>query len=254
MTFSAINKPIPGSRNPVVYIKGLTASLNATTPNTQLDLSSGACSDSINNIDMVVPAAITINAAVVGVNGIDTGALAASKFYYVHVIGDSNGFYQPAALLSLSSTAPILPYGYDSFRMVDIKVTDGSSHFLLSYTNGDAEYREFIYDAPLTTGSSALTTSYVALPLTACVAPIGTPKVKFSVTLTPNAAGNTLFVQPTSSTGNEARLSGVVAAVAQIADLECLAFVVTGVASVSLKASAATDTAVLLVKSFVYNV
>ena len=172
----------------------------------------------------------------------------------VFAIGDSTGYNQPKGMISLSATAPSMPYGYDSWRMVDIKVTDGSSHFLLSYTNGDAEYREFIYDAPLTTGSSALTTSYVALPLTNCVAPIGTPKVKFSATFTPNAAANLVYVQPTGSTGNEARLSGVVAAVAQIADLECMAFVVSGVASVSLKASAATDTCVLLVKSFQYNI
>ena len=138
--------------------------------------------------------------------------------------------------------------------MVDIKVTNGSSHFLLSYTNGNYSYREFIYDAPLTTGSSALTTSYVALPLTNCVAPIGTPKVKFSATFTPNAAANLVYVHPTGNTGNEARLSGVVAAVAQIADLECMAFLATGVASVNLKATAATDTCVLLVKSFTYNV
>lgn len=251
MSFSSINKPIPGSRNPVSYISGLTADWLSTTT---LTLNVGACSDSLNYIDMVVDTAITINAAAVGVNGIDTGALGTSKFYYVFVIGDSSGFNHPAALISLSPTAPIMPYGYDSWRMVDIKVTDGSSHFLLSYTNGKYGNREFIYDAPLTTGSSALTTSYVALPLTACVAPIGTPSVKFVATFTPNSAGNIAYVQPTGSTGNETKLSGVVAAVAQIADLECTAFVVTGAASVSLKATAATDTLVLLVKSFTYNV
>jgi hypothetical protein len=251
MSFSSINKPVPGSRNPVSYVNGLTADWLS---NTTLTLNTGACSDSLNYIDMVVDTAITINAAVVGVNGIDTGALAVSTFYYVFVIGDSSGFNSPAALLSKSATAPIMPYGYDSWRMVDIKVTDGSSHFLLSYTNGQYGDREFIYDAPLTTGSSALTTSYVALPLTACVAPIGTPSVKFVATFTPNSAGNIAYVQPTGSTGNETKLSGVVAAVAQIADLECTAFVVTGAASVSLKSTAATDTLVLLVKSFTYNV
>ncbi len=251
MSFSSINKPIPGSRNPVSYVSGLTADWLS---NTTLTLNVGACSDSLNYIDMVVDTAITINAAAVGVNGIDTGALGASKFYYVFVIGDSSGFNHPAALISLSPTAPIMPYGYDSWRMVDIKVTDGSSHFLLSYTNGKYGNREFIYDAPLTTGSSALTTSYVALPLTNCVAPIGTPSVKFVATFTPNAPANIAYVHPTGSTGDEAKLSGVVAGVAQVADLECTAFVVTGVASVSLKASAATDTLVLLVKSFTYNV
>lgn len=251
MSFSSINKPIPGSRNPVSYVSGLTADRLSTTT---LTLNVGACSDSLNYIDMVVDTAITINAAAVGVNGIDTGALGASKFYYVFVIGDSSGFNHPAALISLSPTAPIMPYGYDSWRMVDIKVTNGSSHFLLSYTNGKYGNREFIYDAPLTTGSSALTTGYVALPLTACVAPIGTPSVKFVATFTPNSAGNIAYVKPTGSTGDETKLSGVVAAVAQIADLECTAFVVTGAASVSLKATAATDTLVLLVKSFTYNV
>jgi hypothetical protein len=251
MSFSSINKPIPGSRNPVSYVNGLTASWLSTTT---LTLNTGECSDSLNIIDMVVSDALTINAATTGPLGLDTGTLGVSKFYYVFVIGDSSGFNLPSALLSLSPTAPLMPYGYDTFRMVDIKVTDGSSHFLLSYTNGQYGDREFIYDAPLTTGSSALTTSYVALPLTACVAPIGTPSVKFVATLTPNSAGNIAYVQPTGSTGNETKLSGVVAAVAQIADLQCIAFVVTGVASVSLKATAATDTLVLLVKSFTYNV
>ena len=252
MSFSSINKPIPGSRNPVSYVNGLTASLLSTTT---LTLNTGACSDSLNIIDMVVPTAITIIGTTQGVNGIDNDdTLTASSFYYVFVIGDSSGFNKPAGLISLSPTAPLMPYGYDSFRMVDIKVTDGSSHFLISFTNGNYEYREFIYDAPLTTGSSALTTSYVALPLTACVAPIGTPSVKFIAKFTPNSAGNIAYVQPTGSTGNETQLSGVVTAVAQIADLQCMAFVVTGVASISLKATAATDTLVLLVKSFTYNV
>ena len=251
MSFSSINKPIPGSRNPVSYINGLTADWAS---NTTLTLNVGECSDSLNIIDIVVPDALTIDAATTGALGLDTGALTTSKFYYVFVIGDSSGYNLPSALISLSPTAPIMPYGYDTFRMVDIKVTDGSSHFLLSYTNGQYGNREFIYDAPLTTGSSALTTSYVALPLTNCVAPIGKPSVNFVATFTPNAPANIAYVQPTGSTGNETKLSGVVAAVAQVADLQCMAFVVTGVASVSLKASAATDTLVLLVKSFTYNV
>jgi hypothetical protein len=277
--FPAINKPI--ARNPVGYIRGLNVTLNATTPNTSLTMSEGACSDILNNIDMVIRDTITFPAGVftrtslvidcttVGVNGLDTGALAASTFYYVYVIGDSNGFNKPAALVSTkciypdlafnpANVLPILPYGYDSFRLVDVKVTDGSSHFLLSYTFGDYGYRKFVYDAPLTTGSSALTASYVALPLTACVAPIGKTDVNFTVDYTPFTAGNVLYVQPTGSTGNEARMSGVVAAVHQWADLSSLAFLnVGGVASVSIKATGTTptsDTAVIYVKSFGYCV
>jgi hypothetical protein len=250
MASPAINIPIV--RNPVAYINGLTADWLS---NTTLTLNTGACSDSENVIDMVVDTAITIDTAVVGANGIDTGALGVSLFYYVFVIGSSSNYGPPQALLSLSPTAPIMPYGYDCFRMVDIKVTDGSSHFLLSYTNGQYGNREFIYDAPLTTGSSALTNAYVALPLTACVAPIGTPSVSFVATFTPATAGNSCFLQPTGGTGNEAKLSSVVISVAQVADIRCTAFVVTGVASISIKGTNATaDTLVLLVKSFQFNV
>jgi hypothetical protein len=276
--FPAINKPIPGSRNPVSYIKGLNVTLDATTPNTMLNMSAGACSDIINNIDMVIRDTITFPAGVFtstpllidctknGVNGLDTGALAASTFYYVYVIGDSNGFNKPAALVSTkciypdllfnpANVLPELPYGYDSFRLVDVKVTDGSAHFLLSYTFGDGSYRKFVYDAPLTTGSSALTASYVALPLTDCVAPIGVTNVNFTADYVPTTAGNSVYVQPTGGTGNEARMSGAVAAIHQVEDLACLAFLnVSGVASVSIKGTATTDTVVLYVKSFDYNV
>jgi hypothetical protein len=54
---------------------------------------------------------VTGNITVVGANGIDTGAVAATTWYYVWVI------YNPtsntvAALFSLSATAPTLPAGY----------------------------------------------------------------------------------------------------------------------------------------------
>lgn len=252
MSFSSINTPVSGSRNPVMYINGLTADWLS---NTTLTLNVGACSDSNNIIDMVVPTALTINAATNGVLGLDTGSLGASTFYYVFVIGDSSGFNQPSGMISASATAPLMPYGYDSFRLVDVKVTDGSSHFLLSYTNGYYGDREFVYDAPLTVGSLTTGTDYAAVALTACVAPMGTPKVNFVASITPNAAADILYLRPTGGTGAEAELSGVVASKAQIADLSCLAFLDNnGDASIDFKTTSASDAATLLVKSFTFNV
>lgn len=251
MSFSSINTPVSGSRNPVMYINGLTADWLS---NTTLTLNVGACSDSNNIIDMVVSSALTINAAATGVLGLDTGSLAASTFYYVFVIGDSSGFNQPSAMISKSATAPLMPYGYDSFRMVDVKVTDGSSHFLLSYTNGYYGDREFVYDAPLSVGALTTAATYAAIALTACVAPIGTPKVTFIASFTPNAAEDVLYLRPTGGTGDEAKLSGVVAAKDQIAELTCLAFVPTTAASIDFKTTSSSDAAALLVKSFTFNV
>jgi len=252
MSFSSINTPVSGARNPVSYINGLNADWLS---NTTLKLNTGACSDSNNIIDMVVSSSLTINAAANGALGLDTGSLGASTFYYVFVIGDSSGFNQPSAMISTSATAPLMPYGYDSFRMVDVKVTDGSSHFLLSYTTGYYGDRVFTYDAPLTVGSLTTGTNYAAIALTACVAPLGVTKVSFVASLTPNAAEDILYLRPTGGTGDETKMSGVVASKIQVEDLSCLAFLDgNDVASIDFKTTSASDAATLLVKSFTFNV
>lgn len=151
-----------------LYINGLAVSPGATT--TTLNVAAGAARDSTNTDDIVLASAVTINAAVVGLNGIDTGALAANTFYYVYVIGSSLGAdpeiyvdtqvstmangtsilngtvisegtvtqptwnvtnnYLPAALISLSATSPTLPQGYDMFRRIGAVLTSGGSVFL----------------------------------------------------------------------------------------------------------------------------
>lgn len=255
-SFNAINTPITGSRNPVSYIKGLTADFATVTT---LTLNTGSCSDSLNFIDMVVPTAITISGTAEGKNGIDDAAvLTASSIYYVFVIGDSSGFNFPAGLISLSSTAPKLPYGYDCFRMVDIKATNSVPNFILSYTNGRYEDREFIYDAPVLVLNGGTQNSFTAVSLVNVVAPIGTPDVHFVASITPVAstgAGDSIALRPTgSSSAGFAILSGSVAAKAQIADLECTAFVSSGHQAVDYTLTATGDAASLWVKSFTYNV
>lgn len=151
-----------------LYIDGLSIAPGATT--SLITLNTGAARDSTNTDDIVLLTAATINGAVNGVNGLDTGALAANTFYYVYLIGSSlsadpeiyidtqvstmaagtsilNGTVlsegtvtqptwtvtnnpQPAGLISLSATAPTLPIGYDMFRRVGTVLTSGGSVFL----------------------------------------------------------------------------------------------------------------------------
>lgn len=64
-----------------------------------------------------------------GVNGLDTGTLAASTWYYVYVIYNGT---TTAGLFSLSSTSPTLPSGYTYFARVGAVRTDSSgSKYLL---------------------------------------------------------------------------------------------------------------------------
>ena len=257
--FSDVNKPVPGSRNSAPYITGLTASMSGTTPTTDLVLLAGACSDSNNIIDMVVPSNIAISATYEGVNGLDNAAaLTTYGIYYVYVIGSSNGFKSPQAILSKTATGPALPDGYDCCRMVDIKITGVSSTFLLSYTNITNLGREFIYDAPLIVLNGGGANSFTAVNLVTAVAPIDGLDVCFIASITPVAstgAGDTINLRPTGSASNGyATLSGSVAAEAQIADLRCPAFLASGAPKVDYTLTATGDAASLWVKSFIYSV
>lgn len=260
MTFfsNSLNVPVPGARLAPYYIYGFNCTLNGTTPNTKLDLGVGACSDSTDTIDMVLSTAVVINTAVVGAGGIDTGTLGASSFYYIHVIGDSSGFNQPTAMISLSKTAPIMPYGYDSFRVVDIKKTDGSSHFVVSYTEGAYGDRMFWYDAPVTVYSGAGTggSTFVSHSIADAVPPLAISNVQFVVVLTPNTAGNIVYLRPTGSAAANgiALMSAAVKSVVQVNDLNCESFVAGGVSSIDYRTDEAADTITMSVKSFTYNV
>lgn len=256
LSLKSINIPISGSRNPVSYINGLTASFATVTT---LTLNTGSCSDSLNIIDMVVPDAITISGTAQGVNGIDTAAaLTASSIYYVFVIGDSSGFNSPAGLISLSPTAPFLPNGYDSFRMVDIKATNSVPNFILSYTNGKYANREFIYDAPVSVLASGGDASFTAVSLADVVAPIGTPMVHFIASIIPVAstgAGDSITLRPTGSASSGfAVLNGGIVSKEQVADLACIAFLDSGDQSVDYVLTDSGDVGALWVKSFTYNV
>ncbi len=70
---------------------------------------------------------LTLNAATTGANGLDTGALGSSSWYYIYLI--YNGV-SVAGLISLSATTPSLPVGYTYSARVGSALTDGSSHFI----------------------------------------------------------------------------------------------------------------------------
>ena len=71
----------------------------------------------------------TINTSIVGVGGLDTGSLTASSWYYVWAIYNSTTTTL-GIIISLSSSSPTMPSGYDfSSRIGTIKL-DGSSNIV----------------------------------------------------------------------------------------------------------------------------
>ena len=232
---------------PHLYVQGLSISSASTT---LLAVSPGAARDSTNSIDMVVglqnyfgidnpalqfqnyQAGLLINSAVNGVNGLDTGTIAASTQYAIYLIGDSRNYQTTAAVLSLTSNpAPTLPQGYDSYRLIGFIETDGSSHFvyathkpqniggLLQYFNSPA--------ISVLSGGNATTFTAMDLTTNSAIPTTTLPNVivNLFVTFTPAAAGDVVQFRPTgsSATGNLPTITGVAAGVAQTQYIQVIA-------------------------------
>lgn len=201
---------------PFTYANGLQISNDATTPNTLLDISSGVTIDSTDTFQMINNGTIVINAATNGLNGLDTGTFAAAKVYAVFLVSDPVTLKPIGAMLSLSYTAPLMPFGYSAFRLIGFATTAaGAATFLPGYwTTGNSGFRLFMYDAPLATAITAGTsTTYVNVNLTASVPLINNTPVLVNTSFTPTAAGSALNLQPGNATGAAATILGQVAAV-----------------------------------------
>ncbi len=216
----------PVANQSYLAVTGLQISNNSTTPNSKIDISAGLCRDVTNTFDInlgnwygAVPTATitantstTINAAVNGALGLDTGTFAASKIYYVHVIFDATGKNAPSALISLSRTAPLLPAGYSNFRWLGQMITDSSIHFLPGYNSGQNSERVFVFDAPQATSVTAGTSAtYAAISLAALVPNVDQLQVLFRANWTANAAADTFNMQGGNATGDQWSLISQVA-------------------------------------------
>jgi hypothetical protein len=113
-----------------------------------------------------------------GANGLDTGTVAASSWYYVFII------YNPttqtiAGLFSLSATAPTLPNGYTHFtRVGTVRTQDASPYYLLQTLQYGRRVQYVVASGTnltalpvITTGSfgSPTTPTWVAYPLASYV-------------------------------------------------------------------------------------
>lgn len=237
------NEPIVNL--PFLYINGLQMSNDATTPNTILDIAAGQCRDSGNVYDMSSSAVVKINIAVNGINGLDTGTVAASTFYAVYLLADAQGYNTTGAIISLSSTVPLMPKGWSIYRRIGWILLDGSSHILKFYqVSGNGGGRFMQYDAPITVTvtSSGTATAYTALDLSVAVPVTNTGRVQYYFKWTPNAAADTIKFQPTGATGDYIVNTGLITTVAQDEVVEIYPLIATAKPEISYKMSTASAT------------
>lgn len=244
-------------QNPIKYTNGCVPQYASTTT---LSVSAGAKRDSNNVTDMVLSTAVTINSAVNGINGLDTGTIAASTLYYIYIISDSastDGTTNPAgAVISISATTPTLPAGYDSYALNGYWFTDGSSHFVLGYvTASTGGSHTFYYDAPVSVLSGGSSATAAAVSLATAVPPVAYTPVWMSVSFTPATGGDSVSFRPTGSSATASyTVSSVVAAKAQLVTQRLLSNVAAGAAKVDYINSAASGATTLLVQGYEYTV
>lgn len=261
----------PAYRLPFLYISGLNLSIASTTV---LAIASGQARDSSDNIDMPVglpdlngnvgAAPLLINTAVNGANGLDSGSILASNDYAVYLIGDSRYYKPVAGILSLTSNvAPLLPLGYDSYRLLGFVQANASGN-LVAGTGAAANplnavnLRCYSNSPAVSVLSAGNATSFTAVALTSGV-PTTTAKdviLSLQVTFIPAAAGDTAQLRPsgegTPQTANLPTIVGQAAGVAQTQLLSVIAGVSGGQPSIDYKVSASGDSLSLNVLGYCY--
>lgn len=250
---------------PFLYKSGLIISNDTTTPNTVLDIAAGQCRDSNDVMDITLGTAnpniqgetvstpVLLNAAVNGFNGLDTGTFAEATMYAIYAIGDSR-YYNPCGVIMTlaSNSSPLMPFGYDSYRLIGFWATISSAaHFLPGYYSGTGGALLFTYDAPqATTVTAGGATSYTGIALTALVPPIANTPVQIYSSFVPAAASHVLKMQGYLSTGDAVTITGQVASVAVTTTSTVLAQLNSAAPSINYKVTNGSDTAAIDVAGF----
>ena len=249
---------------PHLYINGLNISIANTTT---LAIAPGACRDSSNNIDIevgyanlqgnVVPATqfqgyipgLLVNAAVNGLNGLDVGSLGASLQYALWLVADSRGYNPTGGILSLTSNPlPLVPLGYDSFRLIGFCETYSDSTFV--YADHEPQNMvgalEYIIQPPSSALSGGNSTTFAAIDLTANggipTTTLPNVIVTLLVTFIPAAAGDAVTFRPTGQTsGAYWTITGLSAGIAQSQYLVMFAGVGSSKPEIDYKVTASGD-------------
>lgn len=236
------------------YINGLNISNNSTTPNTKLDVALGQCRDSTNVFDINLTAGVTINFANNGINGLDTGSIAASTWYYIFVIADPIGLQATGAIASTSAT-PLLPFGYLAYRQIGWALTDASSHILKMNVSGDYGYRYHQWDTHIQVLDDGTASTLTAVDCSSALPPIQPIPVNLSIEFTPATADDYVSIANGTSTATALPfLSGVVAAKKQKGQLKVTSTFASSLPKIQYINSAASCNTDIFVDAFEYFV
>ena len=253
-------------QQPWAYANGLGISNDATTPDEIINVAAGSTLDTSGLFQIISDSTISVDITKNGVNGLDTGTVAASTVYAVYLIADPQKTNPVAALISTGyiSSLPTLPTGYSIFALVGFLTTDASSDILLgNWIGAGGGGRRFVYATPQATAVTAGNdTTYTEVDLSAVVPGFGannpfgiTPfpiGAYFNAALTPNAAENVLNMRTFGNAGDQVAVTGQVSTVQTTAQVLLPSFADSGVPKIEYKVTEATDAAAITVFGYDY--
>lgn len=200
---------------PGYYINGFGISNGLTLTTITLNIAPGSCLDFTGSFQLTSNSTISINSTVNGLNGLDQGTVAANKVYPIYLVWDPVTNNPPGAMLSLSYTTPLMPFGYSAYLLIGYATTNASAQILKGYwTAGNAATRTFTYDNPLSVLSSGSSSSPAIVDLTKAVPNYNNTPVSISAQLIPNASGDILSLKTGAGTSNSVSIIGQVAGTA----------------------------------------
>jgi hypothetical protein len=195
-----------------------------------------------------------INSGVVGANGLDAGTLAASSFYTVWLIGDSRNVNPVAGIMSLYSNAfPLLPSGYDSYRLLGFVGSDGSTHLVNTNLLNTKNSNAFYLQPPISVLAGGNSTTFAAIDCSSAIPADLFTIAQLTVNFTPLAAGDTVQFRPTTSsaTAGLVTIVGLQAGVSQTDYVNTIVGITGGKAEIDYKVTSASDSVSVLVSGYI---
>lgn len=203
-TISAVAAALGQYMPPTPLVKNLQIT-NGATPNSQIAVTAdSAIIGNAAGTAAVYRSAIafTISSGTAGANGLDTGTLAVSTWYYVYLIDNGTA---PAGLISKSATAPTLPSGYTYYERIGTVRTDSVLNFYRTLQVGKVTQftvrsgTNTAYYLQMATGAygNVSVPTYVTVNVASFVPPTAT---EIDVVLV--GVGNIILVGPSSGFGS----------------------------------------------------
>ena len=188
----------------ILAYRNLQASAPGTSANVSISADEVTLETTGNNYVTARAVALTLNTAGSGVNGLDTGSLAANTWYAVWLIHNGSVVN---SLLSLSSTAPTMPGGYTYKSRIGWIRTDGSgSKFPLSFKQAGADVQYVVDSGGNVTALPSLisgASGSISTPTwTAAAWATSAPPTAVELALIASTTTGTVMTAPNSSYGN----------------------------------------------------